>query len=343
MDSITRARAWIVANLKTPLGAVLVALILGGTLTVVATVSDPGGGQHTVTIKVQGQTGQVTVTAPQAAVDQAGTVGKHEASRSEQPQGVPGPVLAAGQQQQERLAATDQLPLVTPDAAPEQAGCRSTFVRNYSSRRGVRPRLFVLHYTVSPNRAGWSDVNAITSLFDTASFQASSNYILDAEGHCAYIVRESDKAWTQAAFNPVSISVEVINTGREPTYTGSDGMAKLARIVSDSAARWQIPLRRGRVAGCSVVAGGIVDHNTLGGCGGGHADITPFSTASVVAAARAYRASTSITVVDRRTCAKLNAWRARGRPGGHQVVVNVRRRQALERRGVKCAAKGPVR
>lgn len=343
MNSITRARAWLAANLKTPVGAILIALLLGGTLTVALTVTDPGGGQHTVTVKVQGQNGQVTVTAPQAAVDQAGTLGKHDDSRSEQPAGVPGPVLSAGQEQQERLAATDQLPVVTPDAAPEQAGCRSTFVRNRSSRRGVRPRLFVLHYTVSPNRPGWSDVNAITSLFDTPSFQASSNYIVDREGHCAYIVRESDKAWTQAAFNPVSISVEVINTGRENSYAGTAGLAKLARVVSDSAGRWQIPLRRGQVSGCTVVAGGIVDHEQLGGCGGNHGDITPFSAAAVIAAARAYRASTSITAVDRRTCAKLNAWRRRGRPGGHQVVVNVRRRQALERRGVTCTSKGPVR
>lgn len=116
-----------------------------------------------------------------------------------------------------------------------------------------------------------------------------------------------------------------------------------ARIVSDAAGRWQIPLRRGRVAGCSVVAGGIVDHNQLGSCGGGHFDITPYAVDQVLTAARAYRARTSITAVDRRTCARLNAWRRRGRPGGHQVVVNVRRKQALQRRGVTCTAKGPVR
>lgn len=340
---IDRARAWLTANRKNPAIAVLVAVLLGGTLSVVITADDPGGGHHTVTITVRGDNGKVTVTAPQAAVDQAGDLDDHEDSRSEQPAGVPGPVLAAGQEQQDRLAATDQLPLVTPDAAPEQAGCRSQFVRNYSSRRGVRPRLFVLHYTVSPNRPGWSDVNAITSLFDTASFQASSNYILDNEGHCAYIVRESDKAWTQAAFNPVSISVEVINTGHEATYAGTAGLGKLARIVSDAAGRWQIPLRRGKVAGCSVVNGGIVDHNQLGACGGGHFDITPYSTETVIAAARAYRAATSITAVDRRTCAKLNAWRRRGRPAGHQVVVNVRRKQALAHRGITCTSSGPVR
>lgn len=339
---VSRARAWLAANHK-PIFAVILALLAGATFKIVASIEDPGGGTHTVTVLVSGQDGKVTVTAPQTAVDQAGTIGKHAGSRSEQPPGVPGPALSAGQEQQERLAANDQLPLVTPDAAPQQAGCASRFVSNYSSRRGVKPRLFVLHYTVSPNRPGWQDVNAITSLFDRASFQASSHYIVDNEGHCAYIVRESDKAWTQAAFNPVSISVEVINSGRESTYAGTAGLAKLARVVSDSTARWQIPLRRGRVTGCTVAAGGIVDHATLGGCGGGHADITPFSTQTVIAAARAYRAATSITTVDRRTCAKLNAWRARGRPAGHQVVVNVRRRQALERRGVVCTSRGPVR
>jgi N-acetyl-anhydromuramyl-L-alanine amidase AmpD len=64
----------------------------------------------------------------------------------------------------------------------------------------------VLHYTVSPNRVGWSDVNAVVAEFANPAFQASSNYVIDGEGHCAYIVRESDKAWTQAAANPFAIS-----------------------------------------------------------------------------------------------------------------------------------------
>lgn len=339
---LARARAWLSRN-RGPLALIIAGVLAGGAITIVASVQDPSGRSHTVTITLDGGTGQVNVTAPQTAIEQAGDVAGHEDSRSEQPAGVPPAQLDAGQRQQERLAETDQLPVVTPQAAPEQAGCHSRFVRNHSSRRGVRPRLFVLHYTVSANRPGWSDVNAITALFDRPAFAASSHYVIDREGNCAYIVRESDKAWTQAAFNPVAISVEIINTGREHTLAGTQGLAKLARIVSDSTRRWQIPIRPGRVRGCNVVRGGIIDHHQLGACGGGHVDITPYSTSTVIAAAKAHRAARRVTNVDRTTCAKLNAWRAQGRPRGHQVVINVRRRQALDQRGVTCTPTGPER
>lgn len=357
MTRITRARAWIAANLKTPVGAVLAALLLGGTLTVVATVSDPGGGQHTITIKVQGQNGQVTVTAPQAAVKQAQAgLADHTGSRSEDPAGVPQKLLDAGQAQQESLAATDQLPIVTPDAAPSQRGCVTRLVRNYSTRRGVRPRWAVMHYTVSPNRPGWSDVDAVVAWFDNPASQASSNFVIDGEGHCAYIVRTSDKAWTQAAANPLGWSIEFVALGTEPALTRPQ-LARAAQVIHDQNRVWQIPNQLGSVAGCSVARGGIIDHAMLGLCGGGHHDLQPLygspiggntraqntrRLATIIAAVRALDPK-PVSAVDRRTCARLNAWRQRGRPAGHQVAVNVRRRQALARRGVTCTPKGPVR
>jgi peptidoglycan hydrolase-like protein with peptidoglycan-binding domain len=162
-------------------------------------------------------------------------------------------------------------------------------VQNFSSRRGVPPRIFVLHYTVSANRPGWSDVYAVSSLFDRPAFSASSNYVIDNEGHCAYIVRESDKAWTQAAANPFSISAEIINTGHEPTLAAKAGLEKLGLVIDDAAKRWDIPLQEGLVRGCVVVRPGIVDHHSLGACGGGHFDITPYSVPQVIAAARKHR------------------------------------------------------
>lgn len=329
-------------------------LALAATVTIVVSVDGGSDGLHphiTVTVKTASGAPK-TITTPAPIVKQAAIgLDDHQGARDETPAGVPAPVLEAGREQQEALAATDQLPIVSPAAAPVQAGCTSKFVRNYSTRRGVRPRLWVLHYTVSPNRPGWDDVNAIVSLFDQPAFAASSNYVVDAEGHCAYIVRESDKAWTQAAANPVAISVEVINTGSEATYVAAAGLAKLARVISDSTARWDIPLQTGAVSGCTVTRPGIVDHHTLGACGGGHFDITPFQTGAVIAAAIAYRRAHDARavgaraqhVVDRRTCRRLNRWRRAGRPGGDQVAVNVRRRQALAKRGLVCTAAGPVR
>ncbi len=249
-------------------------------------------GQPTVTISLRGVHGTtpVSITVPRAAYDAAkGAIERN--LRSENPPGVSPAQLDVAREQQEALAANDQLPIVFPDAAPSQRGCTTRLVRNYSSRRGVKPRVFVLHYTVSANRPGWSDVNAIVSLFDRASYQASSNYVIDNEGNCAYIVRETDKAWTQAGANSFSISAEVINTGREPTYAGTAGLQKIAMVVSDALKRWDIPLQRGLVTGCVVETPGIVDHESLGACGGGHHDISPYSTAAVIAAVKAYRAS----------------------------------------------------
>lgn len=282
----------------------------------------------------------VTVTAP--TVDDAGL---HAGARNETPDNVSRSELQAGLEQQERLAASDQLPAVTPFAAPEQAGCRTRLVGNYSTRRGVRPRLFVLHFTVSPNRPGWQDVDAIVGLFDQRSFAASSNYVLDREGHCAYIVSESDKAWTQAGMNPLSISVEIINSGREKNLIDGPGRQKLIRVMADSMARWDIPAQQAAVEGCTVARPGIIDHTALGACGGGHSDVSPFrgEIPGIIADVARQIRTGGITATDRVTCRKLNWWRNADRPRGKPLVNAVRRKQALTARGVTCRATGPVR
>lgn len=253
-----------------------------------------GGGQHLKRFTLGGPHGTPTqtVTVPDAVVEhaQASEVGDHQGLIDETPAGVSNRVLEKARQFEDKLAANDQLPIVTPDAAPSQRGCTTRLVQDFSSRRGVAPREFVLHYTVSGNRTGWDDVNAIVGLFDRPSFAASSNYVIDGEGNCAYIVRESDKAWTQAAANPFSISVEVINTGHEPVYLAAAGLAKTAMVVSDALDRWKIPLQKGSVVNCIPRVPGVIDHSSLGACGGGHHDITPYSVQTVIAAVKDFRA-----------------------------------------------------
>lgn len=230
---------------------------------------------------------EVTVTAPPKVQENAVEDNDHQDLRSQTPEGVTPAQLSDAQDQQEEFAQNDQLPLVSPDAAPTQAGCTSHFVQNFSSRGGVKPRLWVIHYTVSNNAPGWADVNAITNLFNTWSFQASSNFVFDYEGHCAYIVRTTDKAWTQATFNPVSVSVEVIANGREGHFVQGAALAKLGRIIAAQAKLFGIPLQKGAVSGCTVTRPGIVDHHALGACGGGHVDITPYSVDPIIKAAQA--------------------------------------------------------
>lgn len=266
---------------------------LGVSLSLVLTT---GGGTGTYTVTLGGAHGTPTstMTVAKPAADRAAAA-LEDGLRSEQPAGVSASQLDAARDQQEALAEDDQLPIVTPDAAPEQRGCRTQLVQNYSTRRGVKPREFVEHYTVSPNIPNsWADVYAVAREFDTPAFQASSNYIIDGDGHCLYIVRETDKAWTQAAANPFSISVEVINSGHEAVYLAPAGKAKLAMVESDALARWGIPVQQGLVRDCLVVKPGIVDHASLGACGGGHHDIEPYSVPETVAAVAAFRAASMV-------------------------------------------------
>jgi hypothetical protein len=171
-----------------------------------------------------------------------------------------------------------------PDAGPRarrpvvpMPACRKDFSGEvWSSRGGVRPTEFVLHYTVSANRPGWADVLAIENFFSTAR-TASSHWIVDFEAHCLKMVRERDKAWTQGNANPWALSVEIIATGREsaaqwrasPLIRGG----VLARLVRNVMDRWDLPIRRVDPAGC-VFPPGLTDHNRLE-CGNFHTDVAP--------------------------------------------------------------------
>jgi peptidoglycan hydrolase-like protein with peptidoglycan-binding domain len=278
------------------------------------------------------------VVPPQAAAQAQRTdLGDHAGEsaldptnlRNETPLGVSSEVIEVGRRQQEALAENDQLPIVSPLAAPQQAGCESRFVSNYSSRRGVRPRVWMLHYTVSGNRPGLGDMNAVTSMANSSRYGVSWTYLFDNEGHCYYSVRESDKPWTQAALNPVSISAEIINTGKESSYAGRAGLAKLARVISDSAKRWEIPIQRAVIQGCRVVKPGITDHRSGGACAGGHVDIAPpFSVEEVINAVREYRARTSRppTAAERAAAAKRRAHRAGGSCSPRRQQASLNRR-----------------
>lgn len=172
-------------------------------------------------------------------------------------------------------------PLPTGGATVEVPGCRTEFIHSYGSRNGVRPTIFTLHLTVSPNVVGWADVNAIVNLF--AHEEASSNFVLDGEGHCAYIVPIEQKAWTQAAGNPFSVSVEVIDTGNESTYLAPAGLRQLKVIAKFVHKQTGIPIRLGAVSDhCTPVRSGVIDHKQWKICGGGHVDIGKFSVPNVV-------------------------------------------------------------
>lgn len=220
-----------------------------------------------------------TITAPKAMIQAVAP--KLEDQLREIPAATPPTEIDALLKAEKERRATAE-PLPTAGATAGFAGCRTSFVNNQSSRRGIRPIWQVDHYTVSPNVVGWADVNSVVALFNRSSSQASSHFVIDGEGHCAYIVPIENKSWTQAGANAFSIGYEIIATGRESEYLPLAGAKRLAAVQKEVSRRTGIPMRRGSADSCGTGRSGIVQHKDFGICGGGHVDISPFSIGAVV-------------------------------------------------------------
>jgi len=280
-------------NTKTNWVATIAAILLaisGLTIAITKDTTDDGQGhkKETYSFHVNEAKGDSAptkeVSVPQPIVQQTAASTQDKNLRDETPplaQKVTPDDLTAAQDYTKEVQAT-QPALPTAGASAGFIGCRTQFVRNQSSRHGTRPQLQVLHYTVSPNVLGWADVNSVVALFDRTASQASSTFVVDAEGNCAYIVPIENKAWTQAAANPYSVSYEIINSGKELTLMQPAGYAKLRSVMLQVSARTGIPMRAGSVNGCVPRVTGIVQHYDFGYCGGGHFDIKPFSKAATI-------------------------------------------------------------
>lgn len=277
-DWLTAARARVVI-------AAICAFLAGGVIAISVDWNGDGQADQTIEISVNQapDDGLPTkeVSVPEAAVDKARGSTEVKDLETAPPESQP-----PSDAQLERSAAVQSQVKPLPEAGAVQGfnGCVTRILPvNYSSRNGARATEFVLHYTVSHNVPGWSDVNAIVALFSNPARQASSNFVIDAEGNCSYIVPIEAKAWTQAGGNPWSVSVEVIAFGDEGVYLGAAGWAKLKSVAQQVHNRTGIPLRRGAVSSsCTPIRSGIVQHKDFGLCGGGHVDITPFSVDDAV-------------------------------------------------------------
>lgn len=140
-------------------------------------------------------------------------------------------------------------------------------IGNHSSRGGVRPRIIVLHITVSHNRPGLGDLRGIGEYFKVVD--ASSHIVNDREGHDLRGVRDADKAWTQAAFNPQALSIEQIEfevKSRERWLEESKPqLHNSAAWIANWSHLYGIPLRHS-------ISSGVCQHRDLGAAGGGHVD-----------------------------------------------------------------------
>lgn len=164
-------------------------------------------------------------------------------------------------------------------------------VRNQSSRAGATPKLMVLHTTESHNRPGDADLAAIVSWFDNPAAQASSHVVVDAEGQSARCVPDEAKAWTQAAYNPVCLSIEQIGFSSQGSWEITE-LRETARWLAAWSIKHGIPLRRGRVLAGQVLRKGVVTHKQLGIAGGGHSDPGPdYPVKRVIALAKQIKES----------------------------------------------------
>lgn len=139
-----------------------------------------------------------------------------------------------------------------------------------SPRYGVKPRRIVLHITVSHNRPGLSDIDAILGYFKPASTQANSTIVNDAEGHDARCVKDSVAPWTQAAYNRDSLSIEQIEYADKPREEWFRDNKKQLDNTAAWCAHWShlydIPLVE------TDTGSGVCQHSDLGTAGGGHSD-----------------------------------------------------------------------
>lgn len=231
------------------------------------------------------------------------------------------------------------IPAHVPLASAYQPGCRTSFVRNYSSRHGAPIDLGVIHWTGSPITAGDSGGLSIVRWFDTSSAQASSNYITDQGGRCWYVVPETQKAWTQAAANPWAVSVEIVNPGVLPLFRSNAGRDAVIRLIRGWHKRWHIPYRIGRVnSNCVPIRSGFLAHRDLGPCGGGHPDVgLPSFVPTLVKEAASLDRPKPVSAGDKATCRKLTWWRTHGRPHGRPERNAVARKRLLAASHVKCS------
>jgi hypothetical protein len=326
-----------------------VSAVLLAVIAVIATIlgADPGNGPPTsspttITIHVDGidadRKADDPVTVPAADVAVAAAVTEQNLRDETPPVAQAAPDQLAAQQQLVEKVKRTKDPLPVAGATQGFPGCRTEFVRNQSSRNGVRPIWQVDHYTVSPNRPGWSDVNAIVALFNNPNAQVSAHFVIDGEGNCAYIVPIEQKAWANAAGNSLSIQYEIINSGHESVYLAPAGQARLKAVQLEVKRRTGIPVSRGSVY---PARSGLVQHKDGGLPWGGHVDITPYSIDQQV---QLVNAPTRVTINhrDRAACRKVHKYRPRRHHTRRELARRHHRIHRLHHRGLHCV-NGKVR
>lgn len=157
----------------------------------------------------------------------------------------------------------------------------------HSSRFGRKPKLIVLHATVSHNQPGLRDLRALGNYFGLRSTRASAHVATDAEGNSGRYVWDNDKAWHCMFYNGVTLGIEQVWYPGD--HWGNDQVQETARWVAHWSHAYGIPIQVGSAHGGVVTRRGVVTHKSLGLLGGGHTDPPGYPIKTMLALAKYYK------------------------------------------------------
>jgi hypothetical protein len=163
-----------------------------------------------------------------------------------------------------------------------------------SDRHGAKLVLIVIHDTEGGNIPHSArDLAGLGDFFDRIGTQASSTVATDEDGNSARYVDDDKKAWAQAFYNPVALSIEQIGfaTDNWRSKAKEPQLQETARWIALWNKRYGIPIRRARVSRDGrVLRSGVIQHRWLGTLGGGHHDVSAaYPMRKVLRYARAHR------------------------------------------------------
>jgi hypothetical protein len=144
---------------------------------------------------------------------------------------------------------------------------------NFSSRGGANVRILVLH--TAEGARTYQDLGH----FFQGNVQASSHVGADdTHNTVGEYVHPQDKAWTVAAFNPVSENIEMCafsDWSLDEWHRHPNMLANCAAWIAEEAKRYNIPIEALTPNEAQGGGRGVCQHKDLGIEGGGHHDCGP--------------------------------------------------------------------
>lgn len=141
---------------------------------------------------------------------------------------------------------------------------------NYSSRGGSGVRLIVLH-----TAEGARTIESLGGFFQ-GNVNASSHVGADDKVNTVgEYVKRGNKAWTQAAYNPVAVSMELCafaSWSTDEWHRHSNMLTNCALWIAEEARQFGIPIKRLSSSEAQGSGRGVCQHVDLGQAGGGHSD-----------------------------------------------------------------------